>query len=65
MKILQFNGPWQFSIEEASIPSFGPQKLSSGRTPSESAGAMSMDLQAKAVDGSRVWSWGTRWPVLS
>ena len=27
MKILQFNGPWQFSIEEASIPSFGPQEL--------------------------------------
>jgi L-iditol 2-dehydrogenase len=27
MKILQFNGPWQFSIEEAPIPSFGPQEL--------------------------------------
>lgn len=27
MKILQFNGPWQFSIEEAPMPSFGPQEL--------------------------------------
>lgn len=27
MKILQFNGPWQFSIEEAPIPSFGPDEL--------------------------------------
>ena len=27
MKILQFNGPWQFSIEEAPTPSFGPEEL--------------------------------------
>src|SRR5260370_40840401 len=27
MKILQFNGPWQFSIEEASTPSFGPEEV--------------------------------------
>ncbi|MBV8814160.1 MAG: alcohol dehydrogenase catalytic domain-containing protein [Verrucomicrobia bacterium] len=27
MKILQFNGPWQFSIEEAPMPSFGPDEL--------------------------------------
>jgi L-iditol 2-dehydrogenase len=27
MKILQFNGPWQFSIEETSTPSFGPEEL--------------------------------------
>jgi L-iditol 2-dehydrogenase len=27
MKILQFNGPWQFSLEEAPTPSFGPQEL--------------------------------------
>ena len=27
MKILQFNGPWQFSIEEAATPSFGPEEL--------------------------------------
>ena len=27
MKFLQFNGPWQFSIEEAPTPSFGPQEL--------------------------------------
>jgi L-iditol 2-dehydrogenase len=27
MKILQFNGPWQFSIEEVPIPSFGSQEL--------------------------------------
>jgi L-iditol 2-dehydrogenase len=27
MKILQFNGPWQFSVEEVPIPSFGPQEL--------------------------------------
>jgi L-iditol 2-dehydrogenase len=27
MKILQFDGPWQFSVEEVPIPSFGPQEL--------------------------------------
>jgi L-iditol 2-dehydrogenase len=27
MRILQFNGPWQFSIEEASTPSFGPEEV--------------------------------------
>jgi L-iditol 2-dehydrogenase len=27
MKILQFNGPWQLSIEEASTPSFGPEEV--------------------------------------
>jgi L-iditol 2-dehydrogenase len=27
MKILQFNGPWQFSIEETSTPSFGPEEM--------------------------------------
>jgi L-iditol 2-dehydrogenase len=27
MKILQFNGPWQFSIEEASTPSFGSEEV--------------------------------------
>jgi L-iditol 2-dehydrogenase len=27
MKILQFNGPWQFSIEEAPMPSIGPDEL--------------------------------------
>jgi L-iditol 2-dehydrogenase len=27
MKILQFNGPWQFSIEEAPMPSFRPKEL--------------------------------------
>lgn len=27
MKILQFNGPWQFSIEEASTPSFGAEEV--------------------------------------
>src|ERR1700740_118593 len=27
MKILQFDGPWQFSIEEASTPSFGPEEV--------------------------------------
>src|ERR1700746_4055430 len=27
MRILQFNGPWQFSIEEASPPSFGPEEV--------------------------------------
>ena len=27
MKILQFNGPWQFSIEEAPTPSFGPDEV--------------------------------------
>src|SRR5258708_30240054 len=27
MKILQFNGPWQFSIEEAPVPPFGPEEL--------------------------------------
>jgi L-iditol 2-dehydrogenase len=27
MKILQFNGPWQFSIEETPVPSFGPEEL--------------------------------------
>jgi L-iditol 2-dehydrogenase len=27
MKILQFNGPWQFSIEEVPTPSFGPEEL--------------------------------------
>jgi L-iditol 2-dehydrogenase len=27
MKILQFNGPWQFSIEETATPSFGPEEL--------------------------------------
>ena len=27
MKILQFNGPWQFSIEEAPTPSFGPEEV--------------------------------------
>ncbi|MBV8175633.1 MAG: alcohol dehydrogenase catalytic domain-containing protein, partial [Verrucomicrobia bacterium] len=27
MKILQFNGPWQFSIEEAATPSFGPEEV--------------------------------------
>jgi len=27
MKILQFNGPWLFSIEEAPTPSFGPEEV--------------------------------------
>jgi L-iditol 2-dehydrogenase len=27
MKILQFNGPWQFSIEEVPTPAFGPEEL--------------------------------------
>jgi L-iditol 2-dehydrogenase len=27
MKILQFNGPWQFSIEETPIPAFGPEEV--------------------------------------
>jgi L-iditol 2-dehydrogenase len=27
MKILQFNGPWQFSIEETSTPTFGPEEV--------------------------------------
>src|SRR5260370_29616639 len=27
MKILQFNSPWQFSIEEVPTPSFGPEEL--------------------------------------
>jgi L-iditol 2-dehydrogenase len=27
MKVLQFNGPWQFSIEEFPTPSFGPEEL--------------------------------------
>jgi len=27
MKILQFNGPWQFSVEEASTPLFGPEEV--------------------------------------
>jgi L-iditol 2-dehydrogenase len=27
VKILQFNGPWQFSIEETSTPSFGPEEM--------------------------------------
>ena len=27
MKILQFNGPWQFSIEEAPMLSIGPDEL--------------------------------------
>jgi L-iditol 2-dehydrogenase len=27
MKILQFNGPWQFSIQEAATPSFGPEEV--------------------------------------
>src|SRR5260370_4216745 len=27
MKILQFNSPWQFSIEEVPTPSFGPEEM--------------------------------------
>ena len=27
MNMLQFNGPWQFSIEEVSTPSFGPEEV--------------------------------------